>query len=190
MIYIRMNTQVERDPNTPIFVTDIADVIADAKINVGKVKVQMPMMEGVYKTDAVQVIRAIKSVFPAEGIVLLGSASGLLIRKRSKEVKARKLRALAAFLTLMFGSALAIMWFHADVNMLDAQKELYMRLTGKAEPSMWLLAIPYAAGICIGVALSFSLTSKKRVSPIDIKLSEYKDALLNQRATQEDGNKS
>ena len=45
------------------------------------------------------------------------------------------LRAALAFLVLLVGSALAIMWFHADVNMYDAQREMYRAVTGGEEPA-------------------------------------------------------
>ena len=87
------------------------------------------------------------------------------------------LRAIAAFMLLLIGSALAITWFHADVNMLDAQQGLYRLITGKEVSNQWLITIPYAAGVFFGVALFYALLGRKgTTSPLDIKLAEYQQS--------------
>ena len=182
MIYIRMREKVEREALGEVRVGDVADVLCDASIDVRALPVFMPTLPGVYTTDALSVVHAIKRVYPDESVTLLGTSHGMLIRRRKKRVRFLALRKAAAFAILLIGSALAIMWFHADVNMMDAQVELYTRLTGGTQPGKWLMAIPYALGVGIGVAMSFALFGKRRVSPMDVKLSEYRDALLSIRA--------
>lgn len=182
MIYIRMKEKVERGVDGEITVGDIADVLCDASIDVSILPVGMPKTAGVYITDAMSAVQAIKRACPKESVTLLGASSGMLIRRREKRVRCLSLRKTVAFAILLIGSALAIMWFHADVNMLSAQRELYTRLTGRGEPNAWLMAIPYALGVGGGVAMSFALFSRRRVSPMDVKLSEYRDELLAIRA--------
>ena len=182
MIYIRMKPKAECAAKGEITVADIADVLCDASADVNGLSVPLPQRPGVYATDAMDVVQSVKRAYPKESIVLLGTSSGLLIRRAQKRVRFAKLRKTLAFLILLIGSALAIMWFHADVNMLGAQRELYTRLTGRTQPGAWLLAVPYALGVGLGAAISFSLFGKRRVSPMDVKLSEYRDALLAVRA--------
>lgn len=182
MIYIRMKQNAECAAKGEITVADIADVLCDASADVNGLSVPLPQRPGVYATDAMDVVQSVKRAYPKESIVLLGTSSGLLIRKEKKRVRFLNLRKILAFVILLVGSALAIMWFHADVNMLDAQRELYTRLTGRTQPGAWLLAAPYALGVGLGAAISFSLFGKRRVSPMDVKLSQYRDALLSIRA--------
>ena len=75
------------------------------------------------------------------------------------------------------GSALAITWFHADVNMLDAQQSLYRMLTGReAENTVWI-TLPYSVGVFFGVSLFYALLGRKRtIAPLDIKLNEYRQS--------------
>jgi hypothetical protein len=82
-----------------------------------------------------------------------------------------------AFLLLMAGSALAITWFHADVNMMDAQQALFRFITGHQAENEWLITGPYAAGVFFGVSLFYALLGKRRsVAPLEIKLEEYRQA--------------
>ena len=91
--------------------------------------------------------------------------------------RTRPLRAAAAFVLLLVGSALAITWFHADVNMLDAQQGLFRLVTGREVENQWLITIPYAVGIFFGVALFYALLGRKgTVSPLEIKLAEYRQS--------------
>lgn len=186
MIYIRMREKVEREAEGEVRVGDVADVLCDASVDVRELPVFMPTLPGVYTTDALRVVHAIKRAYPGESVTLLGTSHGMLIRRKRRRVHFLTLRKALAFAILLAGSALAIMWFHADVNMMDTQIELYTRLTGSGEPGKWLMAIPYALGVGIGVAMSFALFGKRRVSPMDVKLSEYRDALLSIRTQEGD----
>ena len=95
----------------------------------------------------------------------------------SKRNTTHLLRTIFAFLILMVGSALAITWFHADVNMLDAQQSLYKLITGTQPENAWLITGPYAAGVFFGVALFYALLGKRRtVAPLEIKLEEYRQS--------------
>ena len=77
------------------------------------------------------------------------------------------------------------MWFHADVNMYDAQREMYRAVTGGEEPAALAVALPYALGVGLGVAFYYALIGRKTISPLDIKLSNYKRAVMNERAARE-----
>ena len=84
-------------------------------------------------------------------------------------------RAVLAFAFLLIGSALAITWFHADVNMLDAQQSLYRLICGHDAPNQWFITVPYALGVFLGVTLFYALLGRKgTVSPLEIKLEEYR----------------
>ena len=47
-------------------------------------------------------------------------------------------------------------------------------ITGREADNPWMIAIPYAIGVFLGVSLFYALLGKKKtVSPLEIKLEEY-----------------
>ena len=137
MIYLRMRETVERGPHEDVCVRDLCDVLCDARVEVQDLPVSVPEGNGVYCVQR----------YPGEQVSLLGSTTALLTRKREGRPRLLFLRAALAFLVLLAGSALAIMWFHADVNMYDAQREMYRAVTGGEEPAALAVALPYALGV-------------------------------------------
>ncbi|WP_102412074.1 stage V sporulation protein AA [Beduinella massiliensis] len=186
MIYLRMMETVECGVRDELRVKDVCDTLCDARIDLEDVTVSVPKEAGVYCVQAMQVVRAISARYPGEQVSLMGTGTTLLTRRRDKRKKGLALRTAAAFLVLLAGSALAIMWFHADVNMFEAQKEMYRAITGGGEPSALLVALPYALGVGLGVAFYYALIGKKTISPLDVKLSEYKMSILKERAAKEE----
>lgn len=186
MIYLRMLESVECNVRQELRVPDLCDTLCDARIDLRDVPVCVPQEEGVYCVQAMQVVRAIGARYPGEQVSLMGTGTTLLTRRRERKKRGMALRTAIAFLVLLTGSALAIMWFHADVNMFEAQKEMYRAITGGSEPSAWLVALPYALGVGLGVAFYYALIGKKTISPLDVKLSEYKTSILKERAAREE----
>jgi stage V sporulation protein AA len=99
-----------------------------------------------------------------------------MMKKNLKKTSAHRTGiALALVFALLFvGSAMAIAWFHADVNMQAAQRAVARVLTGQAQWNPWWIALPYALGVGSGVALYYALIGRKTVSPLEIKLGEYR----------------
>ncbi|MBE5771150.1 MAG: hypothetical protein E7336_07265 [Clostridiales bacterium] len=155
-------------------VRHVADCMDTDHENLMDLPVACPDVAGVWRLPAMAVIKAITAITP--DITLLGPPECYVhIVPESKRNRTHLVRAIFAFLLLLIGSALAITWFHADVNMLDAQQGLFRMITGKAADNIWLITIPYALGVFFGVALFYALLGKKRTtSPLEIKLEEYR----------------
>ncbi len=129
-----------------------------------------------WRLPAMAVVKAVMEKCPE--VTVLGPPQCFVhIVPENKRSRTRPIRTAIAFLLLMVGSALAITWFHADVNMLDAQQSLYRMLTGReAENPLWI-TIPYSVGVFFGVSLFYALLGKKRtVAPLEIKLEEYRQS--------------
>ena len=77
------------------------------------------------------------------------------------------------FLILLLGSTLGLCWFHADVNMPQAQYAVYEALTGEPPQEPRQITIPYAIGVALGVAVFYALPSRKATTPLEVKLTEY-----------------
>ena len=141
------------------------------------------MLKSNAATGAVGVVFSVMAVIQAVSqqcpdITMLGPPECFVhVVGKDRRQQTHVLRAIAAFMLLLIGSALAITWFHADVNMLDAQQGLYRLITGKEVSNQWLITIPYAAGVFFGVALFYALMGRKgTTSPLDIKLAEYQQS--------------
>ncbi|MDP2871337.1 MAG: stage V sporulation protein AA [Bacillota bacterium] len=96
----------------------------------------------------------------------------------------------AVTLLLFFGSLMAIMFFHADVDMPLVHRGVYQLVTGEAAPRPLVLQIPYSIGVGVGVLLFFNSLSRRKPSsdpsPLDVQMHIYdqdaQDYLVSQSA--------
>ena len=129
--------------------------------------------------SALDLVRGIKRKFPQANLIILGDEE-ILVKvnlSQQKEHKPSLLLVTAVCFLLFIGSALAIMNFHADVDMGRAHQEIYRILTGKRNPHPLLLQIPYSIGIGLGMAVFFGFISKKSrekdPSPLELEVYSY-----------------
>lgn len=180
MLYVQVKGRAVIRPGDALTVGHLA-LVADEN---GKpcadalaLPVPCPHKEGVWTLPAIAVVNALAPL--KKRLALMGETECFVhVVPEDKRNRTHPLRAAAAFILLLVGSAMAITWFHADVNMLGAQKDLYRFLTGGDPQNMLLIVLPYAAGVGLGVALFYSLIGRKKtISPLDIQLDKYrKDA--------------
>jgi len=174
MLYLQLKPRVTIAPGDQLLVRHVADAIDTEQEKVMDLPIRCPSTPGVWRLPAMAVVQAVIS--HDSDIKLLGPPECFVhIIPPEKRNRTHVIRTVFAFLLLMIGSAFAITWFHADVNMIDAQQGLYRMITGKNPENMWLITIPYAIGVFFGVALFYSLLGKKHtVSPLEIKLEDYR----------------
>lgn len=179
MIYVQMKSRVIMEPGEGLSVHHVADVRgADHRQTreLMDVPLTCPTTPGIWKIPMIHVMESLaKQLSATEQLIPMGSSECYVhYIPKNKQNRVHLLRSSLAFLLLMIGSMLAISWFHADVNMQDAQKNLYKIITGNEIQNTLQLTIPYAVGVFFGVSLFYALLGKKgTVSPLDIKLSEY-----------------
>ena len=173
MLYVQLKERVTLEPGTAVRVRHVADVLQPGDEHWMDLPVSCPQKAGVWKLPAMAVVQALSVKCPE--IVMLGPPECFVhIVPEDKRNIGHTFRAALAFIFLLIGSALAITWFHADVNMLDAQQSLYRLICGHDAPNQWLITVPYAIGVFFGVALFYALLGRKgTVSPLEIKLEEY-----------------
>ena len=82
---------------------------------------------------------------------------------------------LAALLILLLGSALGLTWFHADVNMPQAQADVYAAITGAPPDDVRLITIPYCVGVALGVCVFYAIPFPHQTTPLEVKLTEYQE---------------
>ncbi|WP_237179094.1 stage V sporulation protein AA [Paenibacillus sp. MMS18-CY102] len=128
--------------------------------------------------DLLQIIRVIRTRFPALAIETYGDPQVLLMVGERVE-KPRIAVLLGAWLLLFFGAGLAIMNFHTDVSMKEVHQRIAELVTGKkVEHPLWF-QIPYSAGIGLGMLLFFNHLFKKRFNeepnPLEVELYLYQE---------------
>ena len=98
----------------------------------------------------------------------------------------RWLRAAAAFLILMLGSALGLCWFHSDVDMPQAQVRLFTMMTGAMPEDIRWITLPYIIGVVIGVAVFYALPGRREMTPMEVKLMDYEEDMERARGRSAD----
>ncbi len=176
MVYLQLKARTVIRPGEQLLLRHIADALDSEGEKLMDLPVECVKKEGVWRLPAVAAVKAVIGIKP--DVMVLGASECFVhIVPESKQNRTRPFRTALAFVTLMVGSALAITWFHADVNMMDAQQALFRLITGHQAENPWLITAPYSAGVFLGVAMFYALLGKKRsVAPLEIKLEEYRQS--------------
>ena len=172
MLYVQLKERLTVKPGETVLVRDVADVIGAKQKAAMDQALPLQLQEGVWRIPATTVVEALLPL--KEEISVLGADEIFVHVSAEPKDKKHPIRAAGAFLILFFGSALAISWFHADVGMGEAQTAFVRLLSGKDMTNPWWIAVPYALGVAVGVGGYYAVLSKKTVSPLDIKLQEYR----------------
>ena len=174
MIYVQLRARVKLAQRETLHVADAAKVLGSEKA--GHCSLFCPTSPGVYTLDAIAVAKALKKVFPQEDISLIGAEVCYVhrIKARGKDFL-RPVRTAAALLILLLGSALGLTWFHADVNMPQAQADVYAAITGAPPDDVRLITIPYCVGVALGVCVFYAIPFPHQTTPLEVKLTEYQE---------------
>lgn len=180
-MYVQIRERAVVRAGQALTVSDVALVTSAAGAydkNAASLPVPCPKTEGVWTLPAIAVAQAVSKGVQEELVLLGENVCYVHVVKDEHRNGTHIVRAVLAFALLLLGSAQAICWFQADVNMWDAQVSLYRFLSGRAPSEPLLIVIPYTVGVGLGVAVFYSLIGRKKtVSPLDIQLDKYrKDA--------------
>lgn len=176
MIYLQMKNRVILDPGQQLYVHHVADVFSTDK-QLSKQLMDMPVdcpaNPGIWKIPQIHVTQCLSAA--SDSIIPLGPSECYVhFIPKNKQNHTHTIRSVFAFVLLLLGSMLAITWFHADVNMKEAQNTMFYLITGREAENQLLLSIPYAVGVFFGISLFYALLGKKgTISPLDIKLNDY-----------------
>lgn len=121
-----------------------------------------------------EVIQSIKDVYPHININLLVVDDIIISFESLRKDKTKYIRVAIVTIIVLMGSIMAIMNFHADVNMVDSQNNIVEVLTGNSNKYLLYFQIFYSIGIGVGVSLFFNRIipnySKQEPSPLDLKV--------------------
>lgn len=128
--------------------------------------------------DLLQIITIIKKQWPQLQIEVYGDPQ-ILVLVTDREYKPKYMLLVICWLLLFFGSGLALMNFHADVNMKETQIRIVELITGKRVDHPLWFQIPYSLGVGIGMILFFNHIFRKKFNeepnPLEVEMYMYQE---------------
>lgn len=178
--YIRLHHRVLVQPKQKIYLSEIAQIIADPEIKKQFSKLLLHEVSesdrNIIIIDVIQVVTEITKLYPKLGIEMLGPTQTIIEVVFKKKKYSLPLFLLTWFL-LFFGAALTIMNFHEDVGMQVVHQKIYAMITGREEEKPLLFQIPYSIGLGVGMIIFFNHVFKKRLneepSPLEVEMFNY-----------------
>lgn len=130
--------------------------------------------------DLIQIIPKIRQLIPNVQIEPMGNHH-TLVELLGPSTKPSRLWFPIIWLLLFFGSALTIMNFHADVNMLEVHIRIVEMVTGQRDEHPYLFQIAYSLGIGFGMTVFFNHLFKKKwneePTPLEVEMFLYQENL-------------
>jgi stage V sporulation protein AA len=183
IVYVRLRRRIVVRPGEVITLGRVARVVADPGIE-PKIK-QIPLHQvrsddgTMLVIDMLQIVKAIQAVNPELTVETFGEPHVLIEVSPDGKIKPNPLKLVFAWLLLFFGSGMAIMNFHADVNMPHVQQRITELITGRPDQNRWLFQIPYSLGVGLGMLLFFNrLIPKRRTdepNPLEVEMFMYQE---------------
>lgn len=201
-IYIQLRDGYQGEKDTVVLIKDLAVVLSDSKIKEDILNMEVINLdENIQEYTVVSTLTIIDRItrhYSNLTIIPIGS-SEILVKKTQTQSKQNpfwySLRLILVCITLFIGTGLAIMNFHADVNMSESHTEIYKLLTGKENSRPLIIQIPYSLGIGLGMAIFFYHIIPKKYSnepsPMEVEMYSYRKGineylLKNEKNTEED----
>lgn len=181
-IYIQLKNRVTVPKGKDVTLGDIAFLIAEPELKESLESILLMKPEqsdgNLILIDLLMVIPRIYELVPEADIEPIGE--GRTIVQIEGPVERRK-PSVAMFvlvwLLLFFGSALTIMNFHADVNMLEVQIRIVEMITGHRDEHPFVFQIAYSVGIGFGMVIFFNHLFKKKwneePTPLEVEMYLY-----------------
>lgn len=184
-VFIKLSKKRTMGLGVNVYIKDIASVYAnDPKIlkDVKNLKIYNKKEDEDWDyIDSMDVLNKIGEYNPDLQINLLGSDDVLLELKSREEERpvSEFIKVALICILLLFGTALAIVNFHEDVNMAESIEKLYFTFTGEKDSNPYIMTIPYSIGLVVGMGVFFnriistSKRRKKEPGPMEMELYLY-----------------
>lgn len=162
---------------SPVSLSSVVTVVPeDGKMAEFLNETKIPVRD-IYVLETIEVIGMLSARFGNPDIASVGAVScSILFEPRTRVTAGRVLKTGAVFLILFFGGALAIMNFHADVDMGRVIGNIVAFYAGASGDVFWA-SIAYSVGIGAGflfILNLFKTKGDKTPSLLDLDLHDYK----------------
>lgn len=184
-VFIQLSKKQAVEVGKNVYIKDIGKVYAnDEKIKnkVENLKIYSKVSEEDWDfIDSTEILKKVGEYDSNIDVNILGTEN-VLLEIKSQEDKSPIFEFLKIFfvcLLLLFGTALAIVNFHEDVNMKESIEKLYYAMTGEKKSNPSIMTIPYTIGLGLGMLIFFnriissSRRRKKEPGPMEIELYLY-----------------
>lgn len=196
-VYFQFKSRYNKTPEETGYLGDIIDLTCPAplKAKIEKITIFPGGLKKQTIVSAIQVISLIKQTESNITIHHLGESSVLYEPRQAVEENSIFvfLRVAASSLFLFFGSALAIMYFHSDVNMNQAHEMIYYLISGEKNTNPAIFSVSYTIGVGVGIMIFFDVVKKLKdrnnAGPLELELYQSQKELADYLIDQE-GNKS
>jgi len=185
-IYIKPKKKVTLSGQSAIYIKDVAEVIATAKvtekintmklIDVGREEEKKKS----YLVSVTDIIKKIMKSYPDYTVNNVGEID-TLVQHTAHKGKDRSwlkwLKVVFVVIVLFVGSATAIMSFHTDGQMPKIFENYYRMFYGESQSNPKIVNIPYAIGIAVGIIVFFNHFMGKKITndptPIEVEMELY-----------------
>ncbi|MBO9598100.1 MAG: stage V sporulation protein AA [Cohnella sp.] len=193
IVYVRMRRRSVVKPGAVVTLGDVARIVVDPRLEHRLMRLPLHRVTeqdgNLLVIDMLQIVKAIREAEPGIMIETFGEPHVLLEIVASGEVKPRRWLLVTAWILLFFGSGMAMMNFHADVNMPAVQKRITELVTGKPTVHPWLFQVPYSIGVGMGMLLFFNRLLRRRLNdepnPLEVEMFMYQESVNHYVITEE-----
>ena len=183
ILYVRLKKRVVTKPNTWLYVKDVCQLSSTEPI---AELLHLPVLKTSLSTgnytviELLQIIQLIEQQAPHFDIRNVGGVHTIVEVQTTSRIP-KKFFVVLVWIFLFLGSGLAIMNFHADVNMQEVHERIYYLVTGQKMQHPLLMEIPYSLGIGLGMILFFNHLFKRRFneepSPMELEMFMYQETI-------------
>ncbi|MFC4302723.1 stage V sporulation protein AA [Cohnella boryungensis] len=193
VVYVRLRRRAVISPEANVTLGDVARLVTEAGLQAKLERLPLHRVTSgdgnLLLIDMLQVVKAIREAEPGMVIETFGEPHVLLEVSSGGEIKPRRFILTMAWLLLFFGSGMAMMNFHADVNMPAVQRRITELITGSSAAHPWVFQIPYSIGIGMGMLLFFNRLLRKRLNdepnPLEVEMFMYQENVNHYVITEE-----
>ena len=181
-IYVRMKRKTTFPVHSYIKVSDIARLSGtDKQLKQAaeeEVLYELKEADNEYAViDSFRLIAVLNNRFPEVEWQMIGLTETIICVEQPKRKRWIPVKLTIAWLILFIGTAMTIMNFHYDVDMMAVHQKLHQVITGEKTAHPLWLQIPYSLGLGIGMVLFLNHWFQKRFneepSPLEIELFSY-----------------
>ncbi|WIV10720.1 stage V sporulation protein AA [Proteiniborus sp. MB09-C3] len=182
-VFLQIEPKITAEPGQIIKIKDIASIFCtDKKAEKSILELEVHNISGRKINDVIPALRIIKTIYKYDeniDLTVMGEAEILIdVQGDTNESKLFSIiKTVIVCFILFLGAGLAIVNFHADVNMDKSLQIIYRMVTGEENHKPLILLIPYSIGIGVGMATFFNHVFqkkwKKEPSPLEVEMFMY-----------------
>ncbi|AOZ91422.1 stage V sporulation protein AA [Paenibacillus crassostreae] len=181
-VYLQLKKRVQIKRGKVVTLRDIALILCEPEMEerlYSLVLAQPHEKDGnLLVMDLMWIIPKMKTIIPNAYIESIGNQQVIVEIVQNPKKPSFPLFVLV-WILLFFGSALTIMNFHADVNMMEVQVRVVEMITGHPDEHPYLFQVAYSIGIGFGMVVFFNHLFKKKwndePTPLEVEMYLYQE---------------